>query len=163
VLVSGIKLSKRRPGNVKYREARLPPKGNRACFTKLIMDYLEVLKPDERLFPWSLRERTFTIKEHPYHLRDGQVKERRSVQLVGTKRAYQIVHAMLPAWTQHWIRAFGESYLYDLWDHDIVAVADQVKVDTRTVEKYLVHRSERYIARAFHVDIEGHKVFRKRN
>ena len=146
VLISTIKLSKRRPGNIKYREARLPLKGNRVCFTKLVMDYLETLEPSERLFPWSLRERTFTIKNHTYRLRDGQVKDRKSVQIVGTKRAYQIVHTMLPDWTQHWLRAFGESYLYDLWDHDIVAVADQVKVDTRTVEKYLVHRSAQYKA-----------------
>jgi integrase len=146
VNITRIKLSKRKPGNLKHREARLPLTGNRACFTKLILDYLEILKPDERLFPWSLKERTFVIKKHPYRLRDGQVKDRQSVQLVGTKRAYQIIHRMLPAWTQHWLRAFGESYLYDLWDHDIVAVADQVKVDTRTVEKYLVHRSEQYKA-----------------
>lgn len=144
ILVSTIKLSKRRPGNIKYREARLPLKGNRACFTKLILDYLETLDSNERLFPWSLKERTFILKGHSYLLRNGQVKERKSVQLVGTKRAYQIVHAILPDWTQHWLRAFGESYLYDQWDHDLIAVADQVKVDSRTVERYLVHRSAQY-------------------
>lgn len=144
VLVGQIRLSKRRPGNIKLREARLPLHGNRACFTKLILDYLELLEPSERLFPWSLKERIFIIKGHPYSLRDGQLRDRRSVQLVGTKRAYQIVHCLLPMWTQHWLRAFGESYLYDSWDHDIVAVADQVKVDTRTVEKYLVNRSSKY-------------------
>jgi integrase len=144
VKITQIKLSKRKPGSIKNREARLPLTGNRVCFTKLIMDYLETLEPSERLFPWSLRIRTFVIKKHPYRLRDGQTKDRMSVQMVGTKRAYQIVHVMLPAWTQHWLRAFGESYLYDSWDHDLIAVADQVKVDSRTVEKYLVHRSAQY-------------------
>ena len=65
---------------------------------------------------------------------------------------------MLPAWTQHWLRAFGESYLYDSWDHDTVAVASQVKVDTRTVEKYLAPgRSEQYRAarQAFLVQVSS--------
>lgn len=144
VNVSGIRLSKRRPGNIKYREARLPLTGKRACFTKLVTDYLQLLEPEERLFPWSLRVATYTVKNHPYPLRDGTVKERKSIQMIGTKRAWHIVHAMLPSWTEHWLRAFGESFLYDEWQHDIIAVADQVKVDTRTVEKYLVHRSAQY-------------------
>lgn len=62
VHVQAIQLSKRKPGALAYRDARLPLKGPRACFTKLVMAYLENLKPDDRLFPWSLKEHIYTLK-----------------------------------------------------------------------------------------------------
>jgi integrase len=37
----------------------------------------------------------------------------------------------------HWLRAFGENYLYDTWDHDIIAVANYVAVDPRTLQEYI--------------------------
>jgi len=143
IFVKAIRLSKRKPGKVAYREARLPLTGERAKFTELILDYLNTLDDDQRLFPWSLKERVYVLKRK-YTTKDGQVKNYRSVQLVGTKRAWQIVNALLPNWTQHWLRAFGEDFLYDKFDHDILAVADEVKVDARTLQLYLRKRHEKY-------------------
>jgi len=143
VFVKAIRLSKRKPGKVAYREARLPLTGERVKFTELILDYLDTLDNDQRLFPWSLKERIYILKRK-YKTKDGEVKPYRSVQLVGTKRAWQIVNALLPNWTQHWLRAFGEDFLYDQFDHDILAVADEVKVDARTLQLYLRRRHEKY-------------------
>jgi hypothetical protein len=43
-------------------------------------------------------------------------------QIIGCKRAWQVVHALLPEFTAHWLRAFGEDFLYGEWDHDLLAV-----------------------------------------
>jgi hypothetical protein len=39
---------------------------------------------------------------------------------------------------------FGEDYLYDQYDHDLLAVADAVKVDARTLQLYIRHRDKKY-------------------
>jgi hypothetical protein len=132
---------------VQYREAKLPLKGERACFTKLILDYLELLKPEDRLFPFSLTKRKYPIKNSSYKTKDGTVKERFSFQMIGTKRAYQIVKALLPNYTQHWLRAFGYSFDYDHMDHDLLAVSDKTKADPRSLQPYLRRRYEKYPVR----------------
>lgn len=119
VLVRSIKLSKSKvkgkPRRVEYRDARLPLTGERADLTKLVLDYLETLNSrDAKLFPFD------------------------------KTRAWQIVTSLLPDFTCHWLRAFCEDYLYDVWDHDLLAVSDYVKVDPRTLQLYLRKRHERY-------------------
>lgn len=133
VLVENIYLSKRKvrgkPRLKQYREAWLPLEGERAPLTRLVLDYLSYLEEEDRLFPWSLKEKTYT-------LRDGSV----STQIVGCKRAWQIVTHLAPEYTCHWLRAFAEDYLYDRWDHDLLAVSDYVGVDARTLQLYIRRR-----------------------
>jgi hypothetical protein len=145
VQLSSILLAKRKPGKLVYRSARLPLRGERAKFTKLILDYLDLLEPDERLFPFSLTKRTYYVKGRTYKTREGS-KPIRSVVMMGTKRAWQIVNALLPEYTEHWLRMFGEDYLYTNRDHDILAVADEVKVDARTLQGYLRKQHLKYPA-----------------
>ena len=119
ILVRSIKLSKSRiegrPRRIEYRDARLPLNGDRSDLTKLVLDHLEALEgKDAKLFKFD------------------------------TTRAWQIVTSLLPSFTCHWLRAFCEDYLYDVWDHDLLAVSDYVKVDPRTLELYLRKRHERY-------------------
>ena len=59
------------------------------------------------------------------------------------QRAWQIVTAMTP-YTCHWFRAFCEDYLYERWRYDIMAVADYIKVDVRTLQEYIRKRYARY-------------------
>jgi integrase len=129
--IRSIKLSKSRvegqPRRIQYRDARLPLKGERAPLTELIMDYVALLEKDQRLYPWSLKKNKYG-------------------QIAGCKRAWQIVKSLLPEFTCHWLRAFGEDYLYDEWDYDLLAVSDYVKVDSRTLEEYLRKRHEKYPA-----------------
>jgi hypothetical protein len=120
LVVDSIKLSKPRrkgkPRRHEYRsEAWLPLKGERAELTRLIMDYLELLNPEDKLFRF------------------------------GNSRALQITHALLGI-PNHWLRAYGEDYLYEIWDHDILAVADYVKVEPRTLQEYIRKRYEKYQA-----------------
>ncbi|MDH5690375.1 MAG: tyrosine-type recombinase/integrase [Candidatus Bathyarchaeota archaeon] len=63
----------------------------------------------------------------------------------GRKRAWQIV-VTLTGNTCHWFRAFGEDFLYEEWDHDLLAVADYVKVDPRTLQDYIRKRWKKYKA-----------------
>ena len=119
VLVRAVKLSKSRvkgkPRRVEYRDARLPLTGERADLTRLVLDYVETMKSNEaKLFGFD------------------------------NARAWQVVTSLLPDFTCHWLRAFCEDYLYDVWDHDLLAVSDYVKVDPRTLELYLRKRHERY-------------------
>jgi hypothetical protein len=60
----------------------------------------------------------------------------------GRTRALQITHSILGT-PCHWLRAYGEDYLYENWDHDILAVADYVKVDPRTLQEYIRERYEK--------------------
>jgi len=131
ILIQAIELSKTKvkdkPRRVQFRNARLPLSGERQPLTRLILNHLEVLEDNDRLFPWSL-------------------KRNRWNQIVGTRRAWQICNHLLPEFTEHWLRAFGEDYLYDAWDHDILAVSDYVKIDPRTLQEYLRKRHEKYPA-----------------
>jgi hypothetical protein len=139
VTIRGVPLSKSvvkgKPRNVLYRdEIWLPLKGDREDLTVLVLNYLRLLQPDDRLFPFSLRKYTSISR------RTGKPFD----QLVGTKRAWAIVKSVLPDFTCHWLRAFGEDYLYTNWDHDLMAVADYVKVDARTLQHYLRKSYKKY-------------------
>jgi integrase len=134
ILIESILLSKRKPGKVKYREGMLPLRGSRSEFTLLILHYIDMLKietPDQdRLFTFSLEKKQYG----------------NSVRLVGTRRAWEVIKALLPNITDHWLRAFGDDYLYDAWDHDIMAVSDYTKQDARTLQGYLRKRYKKYHA-----------------
>jgi integrase len=144
VFIKDIQLSKRKPGKVAYRNAHLTLTGERAKFTKLILDYLNLLRVrnQERLFPFSLEKATYIVKGH-LDKKGNQIK---SVRMKGTHRAWEVVKAMLPNLTAHWLRAFGEDYLYAAWNKDTYAIAEEVQVDPRTLDKYLKKRSGRYEA-----------------
>lgn len=145
VWVKDVVVGKKRAGKIEYREAKLPLIGERKVFTHLILDYLTILKPKQRLFPWSLEKRKYPVGT--YKLKDGTVKTRYSVQIAGTKRAWQIVNALLPEYTQHWLRAFGYNFDYDHMEHDIMAVSDKTKADPRSLQQYLRRRYEKYPVR----------------
>lgn len=126
--VQRIKLSKSRKGKkrrVQYREANLPLQGERSQLTQLVIKYLQLLKPKERLFKFTLRKNEWQ-------------------QIIGTRRVWQIVNAYMPEITTHWLRAFCENYLYGKWEHDILAVSDYVKVDARTLQQYIRLRYIKY-------------------
>lgn len=145
ILVENIRLSKRKKGKAAMREARLPTRGERACFTKLIIEYMDTLQDKARLFPWSLTERVYDTG-HTYTVKGGEVKPILSTQVMGTKRAWQIVNAYFPEYTEHWLRAFGEDYLYSNMNHDLMAVANEVGVDARTLQEYLKKQHKKYAA-----------------
>jgi integrase len=145
VWVKDVKVGKKRAGKIEYREAKLPLKGERVVFTQLILDYLRILGKGERLFPWSLKVKTFKVGT--YTIKDGLTKNRLAIKMVGTTRAWQIVNALLPEYTQHWLRAFGYNYDYDNMDHDIMAVSDKTKADPRSLQPYLRRRYEKYPVR----------------
>jgi len=147
VHVKSVLVGKRKANMVQYREAKLPLKGERAVFTRLIIEYLEYLQSEDRLFPFSLTKRKYPIKNSFYMTKDGTKKQRFSFQMIGTKRAYQIVKALLPNYTQHWLRAFGYSFDYDHMDHDLLAVSDKTKADPRSLQPYLRRRYEKYPVR----------------
>jgi integrase len=140
IVIESMLLAKRKPGKVKYREAWLPLNGERAPFTQLIFDYLEALKIEnpnaQRLFPWSLKRVEYQIFY--------KSKLLRSVRFSGTNRAWNVVKALLPEATAHWLRQYGDDYLYDQWDHDIMAVSDYTKQDARTLQLYLRKRYQKY-------------------
>lgn len=146
VWLKDVAVGKKRAGKIEFREAKLPLKGKRKNFTQLILNYLELLEPSQRLFPWSLNVRRYKVGTYMIK-KTGEVKDRVSVQMVGTKRAWQIVNALLPEYTQHWLRAFGYNYDYDMMDHDIMAVSDKTKADPRSLQPYLRRRYEKYPVR----------------
>jgi integrase len=62
---------------------------------------------------------------------------------IKNRRVHQIVTTLIGV-PPHWERAFGENYLYDLWDKDILAVADYVSIDPGTLSLYVKRRHEKY-------------------
>lgn len=145
IWVKDVIVGKKRHNKIEYREAKLPLEGEREIFTQLILAYLSMIGSEERLFPWSLEKRKIPVGK--YLLKDGTEKTRYSVQMIGTKRAWQIINALLPEYTQHWLRAFGYNYDYDNMDHDIMAVSDKTKADPRSLQPYLRRRYEKYPVR----------------
>jgi hypothetical protein len=145
VWVKDVLVGKKKEGKIEYREAKLPLLGERKVFTELVLEYLEILQPKQRLFNWSLKVEKLPVGT--YTLQDGTEKIRYSVRKVGTKRAWQIVNALLPEYTQHWLRAFGYNFDYDNMDHDLMAVSDKTKADPRSLQPYLRRRYEKYPVR----------------
>lgn len=127
---------------VEYREAKLPMQGPRRHLTELVIDYLKMLKPQQRLYPWSLKKRIFPVGT--YTIKNGEKKTRFSVQTVGTRRAWQVVNSLLPEYTAHWLRAFGYNFDYDHMKHDLLAVSDKTKADPRSLQPYLRRRYDKY-------------------
>lgn len=144
IQIHSVKLSKSKvrgqPRRIQFRDVQLPLKGERKELTMLILDYVKLIGDNARLYPFSLEKRKYIVKVKV----KGVLREKEVYQLIGCKRAWQIVKALLPDATAHWLRAYGEDFLYDAWDHDILAVADYAKVDPRTLESYLRKRHERY-------------------
>jgi len=118
IMLKEIRLSKAqvkgKPRRITFRNARLPLKGERKKFTYLIIKHLDNLKKKETLFKFKT-----------------------------TARAWQIVTSYL-GFTCHWLRAFCENYLYDNWNKDLLAVADFVKVDPKTLSFYIRKKHENY-------------------
>lgn len=120
VTVRAIKLSKSmrkgKPRQSQYREEGfLPLIGERKKFTYLILDYLEIMESYEL-------ETLFPFKR---------------------ARAFQIVSAVLGI-PCHWLRAYGENFLYDVMQKDVLAVSDYIKIDPRTLQLYLRRRYSKY-------------------
>jgi hypothetical protein len=63
------------------------------------------------------------------HENAGKKHTRFSVQRGGTKRAWQIAKALLPNYTQHWLKAPGYNWNYDHIDQGILAVSGRTKAD----------------------------------
>jgi integrase len=99
------------------KEIRLASKGTRGKISQLIQEYLDLLDNDEDLL--------FNIKNCRV---DGIIKGKLGVP-------------------PHWLRAFGENELYGLWDNDLIAVANHVQVDPRTLAKYIHRTPEKYLNR----------------
>lgn len=151
IVIENVQLSKVRlknkggvifGSNARTRIVQLPKKGERACFTKLFQDYIELLKEKNTvstdfIFPWSQKKNRKIVGIYTW--RDGKTTTPRiSAQMVGTNRAHQIITALLPDLTTHWLRVYGEKYLYKKLGNDIIAVSKIVKVDPRTAIKYLM-------------------------
>jgi len=135
ITVRGIYLSKRRykdkPRLSQYREEGfLPLEGERAPLTIMVVNYLQAMD-----------------RREAERLEEGR-RPRRDDRLFRFKRqrAHQIFLANGGA-TCHWFRAFGETYLYDQWESDILAVADYVKVDPRTLQDYIRRGYKRHMKR----------------
>jgi len=127
ITLEGIKLSKaerrdKATGKVTMRkelyrkEAWLPLTGSRAKLGELVLDYLQELEPEQNLFAFS-----------PTSTRPWQIVECYTRGLAGKHRGI----------TPHWLRAYGENWLYDNWEKDIMAVASYVSVDARTLSLYI--------------------------
>lgn len=139
ILLKDIALAKRRPGNIKTNNIELPLEGERAKFTALIREYIEQLEPEQRLFPWSL-EKVKVPNGFYINKKTGVKTQRYSVRMIGTARAWQIVNALLPEITEHWLRAFGEDFFYVLSGKDVIATAHKFKVDPRTLADWYLQR-----------------------
>jgi hypothetical protein len=126
--VVGVELSKAEKRNSitgeiitrkdKYRkEILLPVTGLLSGFGLLIKNYVDLIEDsDTRLFPFSDK----------------------------AGRDNQILNLMLGT-PPHWQRAYGENLLYELFDYDLIAVANYVQVDPRTLSKYIHRTPERHL------------------
>tara|TARA_Y100000310_G_C20675633_1_gene812856 strand:- start:2350 stop:2964 length:615 start_codon:yes stop_codon:yes gene_type:complete len=110
--ISGILLSKAKkkgqPRKHQYREAWLPLTGQRVVYTELIMKYIK-----------------------NQDLQDDDL-----LFPFNRKRAWDIIKHLTGLWC-HYFRALGEEYLYTHWKFDLLAVADMIKVDPKTLAQYI--------------------------
>lgn len=58
-------------------------------------------------------------------------------------RAYQICRHILGI-PIHWLRAYGEDYLYTHWKNDVLAVADYVNVEANILQQYIRRGWKKY-------------------
>jgi hypothetical protein len=124
IIIEAIKLSKaerhdKKTGKLLIRknlyrpEAWVHLEGKRKQLANILLDYLEMLNDNDKLF---------------------DIKNRRMHQIVN-------FYCEVPP---HWLRAFGENYLYDAWDKDLMAVASYVSVDPRTLALYIRRAHDKY-------------------
>lgn len=148
IILKEVRLAKRREGKIEYNTLELPLVGERAKFTELIQKYLEVLDPQDRLFPWRQDKTRIPIggRRGKYQNRKGETIQRYSVRMIGTARAWQIIKALLPNITEHWLRAFGEDFFYVLSGKDVIATAAHYKVDARTLAEWYLKRRHLAVA-----------------
>lgn len=117
-IVTGVLLSKRRQFKQAYRpEVFFTRTGKRRMFTLLIEDY----------FNWL----------------DRNADSRDLLWPFSRSRAWQIITATL-GHPEHWLRAFGENFLYDEWDHDLLAVAEYIGVSAMTLPEYIRRSYRKY-------------------
>ncbi len=125
--IVSVKLSKaerrnRKTGEIvmrkkQYRtEILIPTKGELGKIGNFVLKYLPFLSEKDRLFPFSDK----------------------------AGRANQIIKEILGV-PPHWERAFGENLLYEIFDNDLIAVANYVQVDPRTLSKYIHRTPEKYL------------------
>jgi len=121
ITVRAIKLSKTirkgKPRITQYRhEGWLPLTGPRKPFTEFVLQFLDSIPEKKR------NTRLFRFSN---------------------SRGWQIVTANLDV-PPHWLRAYGEDYLYGEWGNDLLAVADYISVDPRTLSQYIRSRYTKY-------------------
>lgn len=68
------------------------------------------------------------------YLNDPRTQEQLFIKSPTQASKYVSALIGIPA---HWLRAFRENWLYQTWDHDIIAVANYVEVDPRTLTLYI--------------------------
>jgi len=127
IIVKGIKLSKSRlknkPRKHQFREeAIIPLDDERQELTKLLVDYLED--------PTFYDKNKNLLKDKPLFL-------------FGPHRAWEITIAVLGI-PDHWLRAYGEDFLYEFMHYDILALASYLKVEPRTLQEYIRKRWKKY-------------------
>lgn len=98
------------------KEILIPLKGELGKLGKLVQEYLDLLEPTSRLFPFSDNAG-----------RDNQILK----EVLGCP--------------PHWERAYGENLLYEMFDYDLIAVANYVQVDPRTLSKYIHRTPKKYL------------------
>ena len=144
ITLKDVILAKRKQGKIEKNSIDIPLTGERAKFTQLILNYLETLEPKQRLYPWSLRKTRTPLggklTSQFYTNKKGEQFQRYQIHTVGCTRAWQIVKALLPDITEHWLRAFGEDFFYVLSGHDLVATGSKFKVDVRTLSDWYLTR-----------------------
>lgn len=122
-LVRGVKLSKERTDRPRVHSFReeiwLPLKGERANMTQAIIDYVKPLPIDSRVFPFGVERGRQIVKSLT-----GGVWNFEKRQFEGG------------LWN-HYFRAQGERYLYRKWKQDLIKTANYLKIDPRTLIKYL--------------------------
>jgi hypothetical protein len=142
ITIKDVVLAKRREGKRETNNIDIPLTGERAKFTQLITEYLDTLEPHQRLYPWSLRKIRYPCKglNASYLNREGKEIQRYQVHTMGCTRAWQIVKALMPDITEHWLRAYGEDFFYVLSGKDVIATAHKFKVDPRTLANWYLSR-----------------------
>lgn len=96
----------------------IPTRGKLGVFGKIVQEYLDELEPKDRLFKFK----------------DGSGYTNKIIAKIFSDK-----------YPPHWLRAFGENLLYELFDNDLIAVANHVQVDPRTLAKYVHRTPEKYL------------------
>ncbi|MGA2682063.1 MAG: hypothetical protein ABSF44_09725 [Candidatus Bathyarchaeia archaeon] len=146
--VEGIKLSKaekhsKKTGKIIIRkdlyrkEARIPLHGERGKLGQLVLAYLKMM--DLSFIPQSYYAEGNDEATTKMNLRLFPFTEK-------STRIDQIIKNMLGI-PPHWERAYGENYLYEIWDKDLLAVASYIQVDPRTLTKYIHGTHTKYLDR----------------